>query len=121
MAKPVKYVAMFDFSQIMRVKKALKSLNAANEEMDKALSDLPAAVEMRAESTIQTIDSLKTVREALSAAQTAVQHTDSSLAATHARVLQRLIDNIDRQRPLGPDGKHGDRHTKACGCDREEW
>jgi hypothetical protein len=30
--------------------------------------------------------------------------------------LQVLIDECDRMRPLGPDGKHGDRHTVECGC-----
>lgn len=30
--------------------------------------------------------------------------------------IQELIDAIDVIRPLGPDGKHGDRHTENCGC-----
>jgi predicted unusual protein kinase regulating ubiquinone biosynthesis (AarF/ABC1/UbiB family) len=28
-----------------------------------------------------------------------------------------IPDACDAHRPLGPDGKHGDRHTKTCGCD----
>lgn len=28
-----------------------------------------------------------------------------------------LIQMIDRHRPLGPDGTHGDRHTDTCGCE----
>lgn len=38
----------------------------------------------------------------------------------HRARLQRLIDECDRKRPLGPDGRHGDRHTPECGCDRDE-
>ena len=30
---------------------------------------------------------------------------------------QEVIDLIDQIRPLGPDGKHGDRHTPYCGCE----
>jgi hypothetical protein len=28
-----------------------------------------------------------------------------------------LIEMIDRNRPLGTDGKHGDLHTLTCGCE----
>ena len=28
-----------------------------------------------------------------------------------------LIAMIDKHRPLGSDGKHGDLHTDTCGCD----
>lgn len=31
--------------------------------------------------------------------------------------LQLLINECDRHRPLGPDGKHGNRHTVTCGCE----
>lgn len=31
--------------------------------------------------------------------------------------LGALIAEIDRNRPLGPDGAHGDRHTPTCGCE----
>lgn len=31
--------------------------------------------------------------------------------------IERMIDQIDILRPLGPDGEHGDRHTKDCGCE----
>ena len=62
-------------------------------------------------------DTLKMIRETLCAAQHAVL-TERSPANVqrHADRLQRLIDGIDRQRPLGPDGKHDDRHTPTCGC-----
>lgn len=36
---------------------------------------------------------------------------------TAAERIGRLIAEIDRQRPLGPDGKHGGRHTLTCGCE----
>jgi hypothetical protein len=29
-----------------------------------------------------------------------------------------LIRLLDLHRPLGSNGKHGDRHTPTCGCDR---
>jgi hypothetical protein len=37
----------------------------------------------------------------------------------HLSVIGELIRECDRQRPLGPDGKHGNRHTSECGCDLE--
>lgn len=35
------------------------------------------------------------------------------------RILQLAIDLLHQHRPVGPDGKHNDRHTDTCGCDRE--
>lgn len=66
-------------------------------------------------------DSLKMIRETLCVAQTHVNlHVaDTDRRQEHSDRLQRLIDDIDRQRPGGPDGKHGDRHTDTCGCDTE--
>lgn len=57
-------------------------------------------------------DTLKMIRETLCTAQA---FATESLG--HRARLQRMIDEIDRQRPLGPDGKHGDRHTPTCGCE----
>lgn len=31
--------------------------------------------------------------------------------------IQLLINEIDRHRPLGPDGTHGNLHTASCGCE----
>jgi hypothetical protein len=31
--------------------------------------------------------------------------------------MHRLCNILDLHRPLGPDGKHGNRHTPTCGCD----
>lgn len=76
-------------------------------------------------------DSLKSLRETLCVAQAAlpIAYADAPLAETdagaierfgrqlaHSERLGRLIAEIDRQRPLGPDGQHGDRHTVTCGC-----
>jgi hypothetical protein len=69
-------------------------------------------------SAINSPDSLKMVREALCLAETWLQGVHDTGQAEEARgTLQRLIADIDRQRPLGPDGKHGDRHTPTCGCE----
>lgn len=57
--------------------------------------------------------SLKTLREDLCR-----QETDANDMPDD--VLEAIIDLvhlIDRHRPLGPDGKHGGRHTDTCGCE----
>jgi hypothetical protein len=56
---------------------------------------------------------LKMLREVLCEAQNATPKISSK-----AR-LQILINEIDRHRPLGPDGKHGELHTSTCGCERD--
>lgn len=67
-------------------------------------------------------DTLKMLRETLCRAQAAIHAENEKYAPWEtdpgdlAR-FQRLIDEIDRQRPLGQDGEHGDRHTPTCGCD----
>lgn len=63
-------------------------------------------------------DSPKMLRETLCVAQTRIGASplDESRKAEHIARLQRLIDACDAHRPLGPDGKHGDRHTPTCGC-----
>jgi hypothetical protein len=65
-------------------------------------------------------DSLKMVRETLCVAMTYVGLSDDYRATEHVARLQRLCDDIDRQRPLGPDCKHDERHTPTCGCERED-
>jgi hypothetical protein len=67
-------------------------------------------------STINTSDTLKMVREALCVAASSPLVQAAGSPGAYTGVLQRLIDDIDRQRPLGPDGTHGDRHTATCGC-----
>jgi hypothetical protein len=72
-------------------------------------------------------DSLKMLRETLASAQSAllaqlpVPMSESARGvriALDSERIGRLIAEIDRQRPLGPDGKHGDLHTPTCGCER---
>lgn len=64
-------------------------------------------------------DSPKAIREALCLAQSSVLCRPADRDRVHAvvAVLKRLIDECDRHRPIGPDGKHGNRHTPTCGCD----
>lgn len=64
----------------------------------------------------------KMLHEALCVAQSALVERASG-GRDIARVpfwiaqIGSLIAAIDEHRPLGPDGKHGDRHTATCGCD----
>ena len=60
-------------------------------------------------------DSLKSLRETFCVAQTVL--TLASNARSHQERLGRIINEIDRQRPLGRDGKHGNLHTETCGCE----
>lgn len=64
-------------------------------------------------------DGPKMLRETLCVAQAAVirQVTDQGRRAEHVARIGRLITECDRHRPIGVDGKHGDRHTPTCGCD----
>lgn len=34
----------------------------------------------------------------------------------HRHRIALLIEECDRKRPLGPNGKHDSRHTDECGC-----
>jgi hypothetical protein len=62
-------------------------------------------------------DSPKSVRETLCVAQTAIGEVyATNQRDTHIDLLGRLIAECDRHRPLGSDGKHGERHTATCGC-----
>lgn len=45
------------------------------------------------------------------------EHLPADVRKRHMDKLQSLINAIDILRPLGPDGKHGDRHTPYCGCE----
>ena len=65
-----------------------------------------------------SFDTLKMLRETFCVAQTWIgQAPTGGRNLEHIERLQRLIDDVDRQRPLGPNGKHGDRHTATCGCE----
>lgn len=67
--------------------------------------------------TLAVPDSPKLVRETLCVAQSCIAESGHDRVGEHVARLQRLIDECDRLRPLGPDGKHGDRHTDSCGCE----
>jgi hypothetical protein len=65
---------------------------------------------------------LKMTRDALCAAQTALSRMaaadgDTDMATHQVWRIGELIRRIDERRPLGPDGKHGTRHTPHCGCE----
>jgi hypothetical protein len=63
-------------------------------------------------------DALHALRETLALSQSALANRDPEPRIRHdlAR-LQVLIAEIDRNRPLGTDGTHGDLHTPTCGCE----
>jgi len=54
---------------------------------------------------------LKMLREELCRRQTQNQWPSDIASAVDV-----LINMIDRHRPLGSDGKHGNLHTATCGC-----
>jgi hypothetical protein len=64
--------------------------------------------------------SVKMMRETLCAAQSAVQHGpyDERQKPSRTAHIQTLIDELDRHRPTGRGGKHGNLHTPTCGCSR---
>lgn len=66
----------------------------------------------------EVTDGPKMLRETLCVAQARIGNSplDEGRKREHIARLQRLIDACDAHRPLGPDGKHGDRHTPTCGC-----
>lgn len=64
----------------------------------------------------------KMAREMLCRAQNALIHYKGGFSESEIARLGKMIDQIDVLRPLGPDGKHGNRHTDNCGCDGEiDW
>lgn len=63
-------------------------------------------------------DDPKMLRETLASAQVyLLNYMKGDRKFDHSKRLQRLIDECDRKRPLGSDGKHGKRHTDECGCE----
>ena len=64
-------------------------------------------------------DTIKMLQETLSVAQSRIHAAAPDDPRNHEHIdrLQRLIDDCQRQRPVGPDGKHGERHTPTCGCE----
>jgi hypothetical protein len=71
---------------------------------------------------LEVPDDPKMLRETLCVAQARIGNSslDQDRKVEHVARLGRLIDECDRHRPLGPDGKHGELHTLTCGCDDTE-
>jgi hypothetical protein len=71
------------------------------------------------------VDNIKSLREALCVAQSAIgqAYGQRQTAYSQSKIdeIQKVLDQIDILRPLGPDGKHGDRHTEHCGCEDTEY
>lgn len=67
------------------------------------------------------VGNLKSLRESLCVAQSAIGQTyvtnQTAYAMSHIGKIQEILDAIDILRPIGPDGKHGNRHTEHCGCE----
>lgn len=66
------------------------------------------------------VEDLKMLRETLCLAQAALNHAYAHFpppGGVSGKYISALIEQIDKHRPLGPDGKHGDRHTMTCGCE----
>lgn len=61
-------------------------------------------------------EDLKITRELLCAAQSELLNSDW-YPKSYSDRIQTLITQIDTLRPLGSNGKHGDRHTEFCGCE----
>jgi hypothetical protein len=62
-------------------------------------------------------DGPKMLRETLCVAQHAINQSHDQRKREHIARLGRLVNECDRHRPLGVDGKHNDRHTSTCGCE----
>lgn len=56
----------------------------------------------------------KSIREALCILSTGISDKHVMM------IIQNLISECDRHRPLGSNGKHGNLHTTTCGCDPED-
>jgi hypothetical protein len=57
------------------------------------------------------------LRETLCVAQHTINQAQVVSAHYHSDKIASLIAEIDKHRPLGPNGKHGDLHTPTCGCE----
>jgi len=81
------------------------------DDIDHASTEAPLIIQAR---------DVKMMKESLCAAAAAVAHSPTTAGAsnqTHVKMLQILINECERHRPIGNDGKHGSRHTATCGCE----
>lgn len=64
---------------------------------------------------------LKMLRESLCTLTTAARYLPAdksgSVKAGKLSYIDKLTKEIDRHRPLGSNGKHGNLHTPTCGCE----
>lgn len=87
-----------------------------------AAPGVPIQIAAVGTATLTVPDGPKMLRETLCSAQAALAemarqgHGEQRLRE-HLDRIQSLIAECDRHRPLGPDGKHGNRHTSTCGCE----
>lgn len=66
---------------------------------------------------IEVGKNIKGLREILCLAQSLADLTPLNVNITlYQRRIQGIIDELDKHRPLGSDGKHGNLHTETCGC-----
>ena len=83
---------------------------------DKPATEVDAADQFPPATAYVVPDGPKALRETLCMAQAGLALCDDPRQTEHILRLGRLIAECDRHRPIGPDGKHGDRHTPTCGC-----
>jgi len=63
-------------------------------------------------------EDLKMLHETLCLAQWLVNRDPFGDRSTyHSDRIGHLIREVERHRPLGSNGKHGNLHTPTCGCD----
>lgn len=68
--------------------------------------------------TYEISDDPKMLRETLCLAQSLIlSGGDTTRRKEHFNRIQQLINECDRHRPLGSNGKHGNLHTDTCGCE----
>lgn len=59
----------------------------------------------------------KSLREKLCTQEMFIPEDGSLLELRTRDAFAALLEVLDKHRPLGSDGKHGDLHTPTCGCE----
>jgi len=95
----------------------------SRDDLEREVRSLRARIYKRQPAALLAVppDGVKMLRETLCVAQMLIGQADarslSGRRAEHSERLGLLIAECDVHRPLGPDGKHGERHTETCGCE----